>query len=196
MKERTSAYVAIAILLGLIGSSAWYSVRSNVEDLHYVPNEHSPDFKGQDVMTVRFDAKGEAASRFEADSVHHFADGRMFAINPKTHSFSKDKPATVASGGTAYSTDGGIVFTIVENVVVAREASATAPATVLKTDRLVVDTAKNTYATDGHVLITQGLSQTEGTGMVLDNARQTLKLTSKVKSVFYPKNTSVDLLRK
>ncbi len=194
MRERTSAYIAIALLSSLIGLSAWYSVQNELADIHYVPSENSPDFTGRNVALLRFDEEGLPSTRFEAVSVSHFSDERMFAIYPKTSFYSPNSPTLVATGDAAYSVDGGIVFTIKDNVRIVREATPTEPATVLETEVLQADTAKNVLSTDAFVRIVQGIQVTEGVGMRFDNAKQTIQFFSNVKSIFHPQHRTVNLL--
>ena len=197
MHERASAYTAIVLLSGLIGLCAWYSVKSRIADIHYVPNPESPAVLGKGVTAVKFDAdSGNAENKFEAASIRQYSDDRIYASQPRATLYSDKGANTSVRGDEGVSPDGGASFVITGNARVTREATLDSPAMELSSPSLTCDTIANTVTTDEHVVLRRENHTTQGDGFFFDNAAQTLKIFRNVESTFYPKNYAPDLLSK
>ena len=59
IRERITAIAGAAILCVLVAGSYYYSVRSQMAGLKYVPSESSPDFMAENVALTDFNEVGQ-----------------------------------------------------------------------------------------------------------------------------------------
>lgn len=189
IKERITAIIGAALLLALVGLSYYYSIQVELSGLKYVPSESSPDFTAENVTLTDFDASGAATNRLAAQSVAHFSDERMRALDARFYTLGADKPQMRARADEAWSDDGMETIELSGGVVLTQDASAEEPELEAKTEYLRgwLDTYR--FDTDKPVFLRRGNDTTESErGMVYDNVAHTVEMYERIHTVLHPQN--------
>ena len=181
------------VLAGALGGlSAWLDRISavTVEETALNPNE--PQYLMEGIAGRRFDKQGDLQEQLDAESARQYPNGKEIVFSrPLLQVYAQGKKAyQVGSEEARYTVDSRKI--LFENqVVLTKEAFGGKPAGRLSTDRLTVDTAAKTAATDRPVQFAYGQSQGTADGMTYDYNQGLLKLPARVKATVYdPKNPS------
>lgn len=193
LRERITAIIGATLLLLLVGSSYYYSVRTRIDTMKYVPSETSPDFSARNVTLTDFDKRGVAVARLSASKMEHFSDERMRATNASYHSLDPKKPQLSLTGNQAWSNDSLESVELSGNVRLVRSAFQNEPDIFFTTEYIKGYLDIYQFETDQKVFMRRGLDTTEASnGMKYDNIMHTVELDGRVVSVFHPNARSID----
>ena len=120
LRDRITAGVSAGVLLVLVASSYYYSIRTEIEANQAFIDRDAPDFIAHNISVTEFKDDGSADRRLFAEYTEHYADGRMSSIKPRMVTLSADKPQVRATSDSGQSMDGGETFTFNGNVLVTR----------------------------------------------------------------------------
>ncbi|MEG0821489.1 MAG: LPS export ABC transporter periplasmic protein LptC [Burkholderiaceae bacterium] len=186
MRERLTAIIGIGLLLGLVGSSYWYSLRTQREGLMHLPVPDAPDFIAKNIVLTQFDPTGRAKRKVFAAELTHYPDDRIDIAKPRMVSLRPDEPQLEVTAREADVENGGEKVHLKGDVLITRAAGKDSPAMRLATDRLTVLPDEDRYLTDAPVEMNRGTTRATGTGMEFDNVARTLQLKSQVNTELLP----------
>lgn len=189
IRERITAIIGSALLLLIVLMSYWYSIRSDLEGLKYVPSDKSPDFLAKNVSLTDFDETGAPKFKAFAENLQHFSDERMRAEKGLVVSLAPNEATARARADEIWSDDGMETVEFSGSVVVTRAPFKGEPELEFRSDyvRGWLDTLR--FETDKPVYMRRGTDTTEALGgMMYDNVARTVELKGRVGSVLHPKN--------
>lgn len=181
------------VLAGALGGlSAWLDRISavTVEETALNPNE--PQYLMEGIAGRRFDKQGALQERLDAESAQQYPNVKEIVFRrPLLQVYAQGKKAyQVGSEEARYGTENRKIL-FEKQVLLLKEAGDGKPAGRLATDRLTVDTAAKTAATDRPVQFSYGDSHGTADGITYDYNRGLLNLPARVKATVYdPKNPS------
>ena len=189
IRERITAIAGAAILCVLVAGSYYYSVRSQMAGLKYVPSESSPDFMAENVALTDFNEVGQPTQRLVAQNVKHFSDERMHAESARYLTLEPDRAQVKAKADEAWSNDGLETIEFSGNVEVQQAASADGPELYFTSLYLKGFLDTHRFETPMPVFMRRGNDSFEAErGMVYDNVAHTVELRSRVRSLLHPQN--------
>ncbi|HRP96676.1 MAG TPA: LPS export ABC transporter periplasmic protein LptC [Rhodocyclaceae bacterium] len=146
-----------------------------------------PDFIGEQIRMIRFDAQGERKYELVADKITHYPRGDIAELDaPRLRYMTADGELRI-DADWAESRDGGNVLWLVGNVEVFREGLAGNPDLTLSSNTLTLWPDDQRAATDEPVVLTRGDSIARGNAMRADNLFGTLELIGQA-SVLMPRS--------
>lgn len=168
MKDRAASLFPLAMLVLLAALTFWLN-RVIQGDNPRGPLRHDPDYWVERFEVRRFDAEGKLQHTVVADNLLHYPDDDT-TIVATPHITYHQKPPTEIFARMAYIGKDGKEVDLVDNVrVVRHSAEAGAPSTVLETRTLKVFPDSEKGHTRDPVVITQGKSIMNGSGLDIDN---------------------------
>lgn len=191
--KRSYGWLFPLVLAGALGGlSAWLDRISavTVEETALNPNE--PQYLMEGIAGRRFDKQGALQERLDAESARQYPNGKEIVFRqPLLQVYAQGKKAyQVGSEEARYGTENRKIL-FEKQVLLLKEAGDGKPAGRLATDRLTVDTAAKTAATDRPVQFSYGDSHGTADGITYDYNRGLLNLPARVKATVYdPKNPS------
>ena len=189
IRERITAIIGSALLLLIVLTSYWYSLRADLEGLKYVPSDKSPDFLAKNVSLTDFDETGTPKFKAFAEHLQHFSDERMRAEKGLVVSLAPNEATARARADEIWSDDGMETVEFSGNVVVTRAPFQGEPELEFRSGyvRGWLDTLR--FETDKPVYMRRGSDTTEAQGgMMYDNVARTVELKGRVGSVLHPEN--------
>ncbi len=167
MNERITAMAPLILLILLAAMTFWLN-RLIQGDNPKGPQRHDPDYIVERFKVTRFDTTGKLQHTIVADRMDHFPDDDTTVVATPHLTYHQVPPTEVFARIALMSADGKEVD-LVDNVRVVRHGAESAPATVMETRTLKVFPDDEKANTSQPVVITQGKSIINGTGLDLDN---------------------------
>jgi lipopolysaccharide export system protein LptC len=168
MKDRAASLFPLAMLVLLAALTFWLN-RVIQGDNPRGPQRHDPDYWVERFEVRRFNTEGKLQHTIVADNLLHYPDDDT-TIVATPHVTYHQKPPTEIFARMAYVGKDGKEIDLVDNVrVVRHSAEAGAPSTVLETRTLKIFPDSEKGHTNDPVVITQGKSIMNGTGLDIDN---------------------------
>ena len=168
MKDRAASLFPLAMLVLLAALTFWLN-RVIQGDNPRGPQRHDPDYWVERFEVRRFNTEGRLQHTVVADNLLHYPDDDT-TIVATPHVTYHQKPPTEIFARMAYVGKDGKEIDLVDNVrVVRHSAEAGAPSTVLETRTLKIFPDSEKGHTNDPVVITQGKSIMNGTGLDIDN---------------------------
>lgn len=187
LRDRITAGIGAGVLLVLVASSYYYSIRTEIDANQAFIDRDAPDFIAHNISVTEFTKDGSADRRVFAEYAEHYADGRMSSIKPRMVTLSADKPQVRATADTGQSMDGGETFTFSGNVLVTRAGDINEPPMRFSTPFATVYPDTSRLETSAPVVLERGADITTGIGITLDNVDRTVNIHTNVKSIFAPR---------
>lgn len=188
--SRARYWLPLLPLLGLLGGTYWLNqLGQPVAEKPDSNEHHDPDAIMENFSAIQLSEQGLPRFIIAAQKMQHFPDDDSTTLDvPRATILSPGQPAihSVAKRG-AISGKGDEVF-LYDDVEVLRGASVRRPELRVHTDYLRIVPSKNLITTDRAVSIVEGLNTLHATGLEMDNNTRILKLLSKVRSEYAPKN--------
>jgi lipopolysaccharide export system protein LptC len=168
MKDRAASLFPLAMLVLLAALTFWLN-RVIQGDNPRGPQRHDPDYWVERFEVRRFNTEGRLQHTVVADNLLHYPDDDT-TIVATPHVTYHQKPPTEIFARMAYVGKDGKEIDLVDNVrVVRHSAEAGAPSTVLETRTLKIFPDSEKGHTNDPVVITQGKSIMNGSGLDIDN---------------------------
>lgn len=187
LRERMTALVGIALLLGLVGLSYYYSLHFQLAGLKYVPSPKSPDFIAKDIVVTDFNQDGSLMRRLFATEAQHYSDGQMHTRDAQFQSYKANRSPVFIHSDKAWTKDSFETIELEGNVTAYQPAYGKNPELHFKTDYLKGFLDVDFFETEKPVQMRRGRDTTEASnGMEYDNVRHTIELKGNVISVFHP----------
>jgi lipopolysaccharide export system protein LptC len=190
--DRMAALLAI-FLLAVLAVFTYYLAEFANRGEKPAPGKvvrHEQDYFVERFTLIKLNAQGQPAFRLAADLMKHFPDDDSTEfIKPKLVSLDKSKPLITVVSDQGKAGPQGDLVELFGNVVLTRAPNEKAKLLTLYTELLLVDTNKETGATEKPVKITQGASELTGIGMDFDNLNRLFALHSNVKSTWVSEKT-------
>lgn len=190
LRDRITAGVGAGVLLVLVASSYYYSIRTEIEANQAFIDRDAPDFIAHNISVTEFKGDGSADRRLFAEYAEHYADGRMSSIKPRMVTLSADKPQVRAIADSGQSMDGGETFTFNGNVLVTRAGDINNAPMRFTTPFATVYPDTSRLETSAPVVLEHGADITTGIGITLDNVDRTVNIHTNVKSIFAPRRSN------
>ena len=181
MRDRLPTFIAIMLLLLLVGGTWWaadYTQRS-------IPIEpprrltHEPDSWSNRFVMLRTDAQGVAINRMEGTHMVHYPDDDSYEISTaRAVGQRADMPITVATSNTAIMDQDGQRITMRGNAHLHRVADAERSAMDVSSEQLILLPDEDRAYTDLPTTVVHGKSVMHGTGMRYDNKTRQLRVLS------------------
>lgn len=186
MRDRFTAITAILLLLVLICTSYWYSVKAQREVVTHLSDLQKPDFIAENTTITKFGADGVADAKVFASLVEHFSDGHATVSNPRYYSMDPKSAQITAKSDSAKMVSGGEVVHFYDNVELKQAASGNKPESRLETSQIDAYPDTNEYKSDKPVKLVHGKDVSTGVGMDYDNVEHTFRLRSRVQTTIQP----------
>jgi lipopolysaccharide export system protein LptC len=168
MKDRAASLFPLAMLVLLAALTFWLN-RVIQGDNPRGPQRHDPDYWVERFEVRRFDAEGKLQHTVVADNLLHYPDDDT-TIVATPHITYHQQPPTEIFARMAYIGKDGKEVDLVDNVRVIRHSAETgSPSTVLETRTLKVFPDDEKGHSNDPVVITQGKSILNGSGLDIDN---------------------------
>jgi lipopolysaccharide export system protein LptC len=168
MKDRAATLVPLAMLVLLAALTFWLN-RLIQGDNARSPLRHDADYWVERFEVRRFDIDGKLQHTLVADKLLHYADDDTTVVTAPHVTYHRAPPAEV-SARMGYIGKDGKELDLVDNVRVIRHgATKDAPPMVLDTQTLKIFPDEEKGNTKAPVLITQGMSVMNGSGLEFDN---------------------------
>ena len=196
MKDRLTALFGIALLLVLVASSYYYSIKAGLESLKAEVSPQSPDYTAQNFTVTEFLPDGRMKRRVYADYAEHYADGRIRARRPRLATLLTDKPQIRMSADIGKSEDDGETLYFEGNVLVTRAEDEKYKPMQFTSPHATVYPDTSRVETDTQVEMKSQGDTTTGIGLKLDNVEQTVVIFSRVRTLAYPKGTEESSIRR
>ena len=190
LRDRITAGVGAGVLLVLVASSYYYSIRTEIEANQAFIDRDAPDFIAHNISVTECKDDGSADRRLFAEYAEHYTDGRMSSIKPRMVTLSADKPQVRATADSGQSMDGGETFTFNGNVLVTRAGDINNAPMRFTTPFATVYPDTSRLETSAPVVLEHGADITTGIGITLDNVDRTVNIHTNVKSIFAPRRSN------
>ncbi len=186
MKNWSSAAFPISVLTVLAGLSFWLMHATSLdEEKGYGKDRHDPDYVINGMEIRKLNKGGELQYILTANEARHFPDDDSTEIDkPNLTYFSAKKPNLYMRSERAHLSADGEVVQLDEDVRIRRDPTPTRQALFGYMPDLTIHTDEETAQTDSPVAFLQGTSWLKGTGMHLDNKKQTFVLRSQATGSF------------
>lgn len=113
------------ILLALVGGTLWLAQRSEVEEPHYVQQEHRPDYYLEQVDTTLMDIDGNPSQRLITDRMTHFMDDDTTQlVNPFLTLYDAQRPPWLVHSESGWLSGDGEVLLLQGAVKIDRAAAS------------------------------------------------------------------------
>ena len=187
MKERASALFPLALLIILAAATYWLN-RVIESDNPRGPLRHAPDFMVDNFKVKRFNPEGRLQHTVIASGMQHFPDDDSTIVK-NLHLTYHQQPPTEVFALTALVGRDGKEVDLVDQVRVIRHAADGSPKTILETNTLKVFPDEEKGTTNSPVVITQGQSVMNGSGLDFDNKTSISVLRGRVTGTIHRNQT-------
>lgn len=187
MKDRASLF-PLAILLLLAALTFWLN-HVVQGDNPRGPLRHDPDYWVEHFQVRRFDVEGKLQHTLVADRLVHYPDDDTTIVTAPHVSYHRQPPSEI-SARMAYVGRDGKKIDLLDEVRVSRQSPvANAPPTVLESRSLTIFPDEEKGYSNDPVVITQGKSIMNGSGLELDNRTGIAVLRGRVTGTLYRNRT-------
>ena len=180
-------YISLAIVLSLALLSWWFQdFIQQTPIIEQKKDAHFPDYFMQNFTTTSMNEKGQAVYILQASRMEHFADDDSIDIYKPLIQFKDTKGNWSISANKAQILKNKNIIHLHENVKVLRSASTTRDALSIETEYLQVDTDTQIAKTEAATHLKTQNFELDTQGVVFDNKKGILKLTSNIKGIHVP----------
>ena len=176
----------LVLAIGLGGLSAWLGRITEVSVEEVVLNPNEPQYEMNNINGQMFDEAGYLKDNLTAKRAWQLPKSEdVYLGQPDLQLFNQGQKAyQVSSKEARYNSETRQVY-FEHDVVLTKEADATKPAGMLKTNQLKVDTVTKSAQTDAPVEYQYGMSHGTANGLTYDYQQGFLNLPSRVKAIIY-----------
>ena len=168
MRDRAASLFPLAMLVLLAALTFWLN-RVIQGDNPKGPQRHDPDYWVERFEVRRFNPEGRLQHTVVADKLVHYPDDDTTIVTSPHVTYHQQPPTEIFARMAYIGRDGKEVDLVDKVRVIRHSADPASPSTVLETRTLKVFPDDETGHTDDPVLITQGKSILNGTGLDIDN---------------------------
>ena len=188
MKDRAASLFPLVMLLLLAALTFWLN-RVIQGDNPHGPLRHDPDYWVERFEVRRFDIDGKLQHTLVADKLLHYPDDDTTVVTAPHLTYHQQPPSEL-SARMAYIGRDGKEVNLVDEVRVIRHAAVDGtPSTVAESRTLKVFPDDEKAHTDDPVVITQGKSVMNGSGVDIDNRSGISVLHGRVTGTLYRNQT-------
>ncbi len=188
MKDRAASLFPLVMLLLLAALTFWLN-RVIQADNPRGPQRHDPDYWVERFQVRRFDPEGKLQHTIVADKLLHYPDDDTTIVTAPHITYHKQPPSEIFAR-IAYIGRDGKEVDLVDEVRVLRQGAASESApTLLETRTLKVFPDEERGSTNDPVVITQGKSVMNGTGLDIDNRSGITVLRGRVTGTLHRNRT-------
>ncbi len=188
MNDRAASLFPLLMLLLLAALTFWLN-RVIQGDNPRSPLRHDPDYWVERFEVRRFDPEGKLQHTVVAQKLLHYPDDDTTVVTAP-HITYHQKPRSEIFARMAYIGRDGKEVDLVDEVRVIRQgASGAAPSSLLETKSLTVFPDDEKGRTKDPVVITQGKSVIQGTGLEFDNRSGLSVLHGRVTGILHRNRT-------
>lgn len=183
MKERAAAMLPLMLLIILAAATYWLN-RVVQGDNPRGPMRHDPDFIVDQFVVRRFDTTGRLQNTIVADQMKHFPDNDSTLVTKPHLTYHQVPPTEVFALNGRIGADGKEVD-LSGKVRIVRHGADGAAATVINTETLKVFPDEERGFSNSPVVITQGNSIMNGSGLEFDNRSSISVLRGRVSGTLH-----------
>lgn len=188
MNDRAASLFPLVMLVLLAALTLWLN-RVVQGDNPRGPQRHDADYWVERFEVRRFDMDGKLQHTLVAEKLLHFPDDDTTVVTAPHITYHQQPPSEV-SARTAYIGRDGKQVDLVDQVRVIRHgATGDTPPTVLATQSLTVFPDDEKGSSNAPVVITQGKSVMNGSGLDIDNRSGITVLRGRVTGTLYRNRT-------
>lgn len=188
MKDRAASLFPLVMLLLLAALTFWLN-RVIQGDNPHGPQRHDPDYWVDRFEVRRFDIDGKLQHTVVADKLLHYPDDDTTVVTTPHVTYHQQPPSEIFARMAFIGKDGKEID-LVDNVRVIRHSAETdSPPTMLETRTLKILPDDEKGHTDDPVVITQGKSIMNGSGLDIDNRSGMTVLRGRVTGTLYRNQT-------
>lgn len=188
MKDRAASLFPLVMLVLLAALTFWLN-RVVQGDNPKGPQRHDADYWVEHFEVRRFDPEGKLQHTLVAEKLLHYPDDDTTVVTAPHLTYHQQPPSEI-SARTAYIGRDGKEVDLVDDVRVVRHSvSGDTPPTVLATRTLKVFPDDEKGSTNDAVVITQGKSVMNGSGLDIDNRSGITVLHGRVTGTLYRNRT-------
>jgi lipopolysaccharide export system protein LptC len=188
VKTRAATYFPVLLMAALAGVTLWLDrIVQLSEPVTPSARRHEPDFKVEDFTITRMSPEGKPVSVLSAREMIHFPDDQTTELeDPRFEQRPADAPRVQVRANRGIVSKDGEQVTVRDNVVVVRDGGPEREPLRVETSRLTILPKEELVRTDAPVIITEGNSRLEGTGLEVRSHERELRLDAEVKARFAP----------
>ncbi len=188
MKDRASSLFPLLMLLLLAALTFWLN-QVIQRDNPRGPQRHDPDYWVERFELRRFDPGGKLQHTVVADKLLHYPDDDTTIVTAPHITYHR-LPPTEISARMAYMNRDGREVDLVDEVRVIRQGTLkNLPPTVLETRTMKVFPDEERGSTADPVVMTQGKSVVNGSGLEIDNRSGIAILRGRVTATLHRNRT-------
>jgi len=185
MGERIASWFAIALMLGVLGTSYWYGQQLRATIAGESGRIGAIDFFAENIALTGFDAQGRPRYRLFADRMTHYASSDdVDMIRPRLLSMRADQPRVETTAESAHAQNNGETIQMHGNVTLTRAAAGRLPSLRMYTDTLSARPDEDRLWTDAPVRMESGHTRLQAHGMEYDNVARRVLLRADVVGSF------------
>lgn len=186
MKAWSTAIFPLAIMSTLAALTFWLLHATALPtEIDTGKRRHDPDYIITQMELRKLNKQGQLQYVLTADESRHYADDDSTDVkNPKLVYLHPSRPITTITAKTAQVSSEGETVYLRDDVNLKRDATKVKPALYGIMPELTVRPEEETAFTEAPVEFTQGKSWLKGTGMQIDNRKQTYVLESQATGLF------------
>ena len=186
MKSWSSAVFPLAIMATLAALTFWLLHATALpEEIDTGKRRHDPDYVITGMELRKLNKQGQLLYVLTADESRHYADDDSTdVVNPKLVYLHPSRPIMTITAKTAQVSSEGETVYLRDDVRLKRDPTKTKAALYGFMPELTVRPEEETAFTESPVEFYQGNSWLKGTGMQIDNRKQTYVLESQATGLF------------
>ena len=188
VKDRTASLFPLLMLLLLAALTFW--LNQVVQSDHpRGPQRHDPDYWVERFELRRFDPAGKLQHTVVADKLVHYPDDDSTIVTAPRVTYHRLPPTEISARMAYINRDGREVDLVDEVRAIRQGALKNSPPTVLETRTMKVFPDEERGGTNDPVVITQGKSVINGSGLELDNRSGITVLRGRVTATLHRNRT-------
>ena len=188
MRIRVSQLFPVLLMLGVALATFWLEQLVQLPPVALTDRaRHDPDFVIENFTVTRMNATGIPVSSLTADKMLHYPDDESTDLEgPRFTQTNPDQPPVAATALRGSVSKDGETVVMRDNVIVIRGGVGNRPPSKMETTELIVKPESEIARTDAKVVITEGTSRLEGTGMQVNSKTREFELHSRVRATYLP----------
>jgi len=183
MKDRASTLIPLVLLIFLAGASFWLN-RVIQADNPKGPQRHAPDYFVENFKISRFDSTGKLQHTIVAKKMTHYADDDTTVVDEPHMTYYRQSPMEIVARTALIGMDGKEID-LINKVRVVRHTADDSPPTVMETNTLKLFPDEERGYSNSPVVITQGQSIMNGSGLDFDNGTSKSVLRGRVTGILH-----------
>jgi lipopolysaccharide export system protein LptC len=184
----TYKYLLISLLVIAVGFAAWLTLSYQPQLIVDEPLQNQkPDAFMENVNAVIYDKMGKVKMKVATPKMVHYPthDTTQF-FQPRLMLYRKSPEPWYVTANNALAVDGMDIIHFWEDVAIHHPASASNPATLIKTIKLIVHPNQQTAETNELITLMQPNLVVNGVGMFADMNTGSIKLLSQTRGEYAP----------